>query len=202
MNDLSKTALLLIGYQNDYFSEDGILHSVIEESASVTGALANTLKLISEVGDQFGLVVSTPIIFTEDYEELSDAVGILQTIKEVGAFKAGRKGSKTIPALNRYRDIITEVPGKRGLNAFSNTKLQILLERNGIEELMLAGAVTSVCIDSTGRHAADLGFSVSVLSDCTSGRTIFEQNFYCETIFPLYAKVIKHHALINDSIAV
>jgi nicotinamidase-related amidase len=30
-----KTALILIGYQNDYFAPDGILHAVIEESSRV-----------------------------------------------------------------------------------------------------------------------------------------------------------------------
>lgn len=199
MRDLSKSALLLIGFQNDYFAEDGILHSVIEESESVTGALQNTLSLLARSGEDFGRVISTPIIFTENYEELTDAVGILQTIKEVGAFKANETGSKTIPQLDQYAELIHEIPGKRGLNAFSNTELESILKRNGIEELILAGAVTSVCIDSTGRHAADRGFNVSILSDCTSGRTAFEQEFYCNTIFPLYAQVISHESLMETS---
>lgn len=196
MSKLSKTALLLIGYQNDYFAEDGILHSVIEESARVTGVLNNTLELLEHCGDQFGLVIETPIIFTPDYEELVDPVGILETIKECGAFKAGSKGAESIPGLAPYQHCINRLPGKRGLNAFSNTQLESLLRENGIEELMLAGAVTSICIDSTGRHAADLGFKVSVLADCTSGRTSFEQNFYCDNIFPLYGKVLHHQALL------
>ena len=32
-------------------------------------------------------VISAPIIFTEDYSELKEPVGILKTIVEVGAFK-------------------------------------------------------------------------------------------------------------------
>lgn len=192
MTALHNKALILIGFQNDYFAEDGILHSVIEESAAVTGALSNTLQLLDSVGDQFGLVISTPIIFTENYEELTEAVGILKTIKDVGAFKAGQKGSATIDDLAPYRDLITEVPGKRGLNAFSNTALEEILGEHNIDEIVLAGAVTAVCIDSTGRHAAERGFKVSILADCTSGRTNFEQNFYCESIFPLYANVVEH----------
>lgn len=35
--DPKHTAVVLIGYQNDYFAADGILHSVIEESSRVTG---------------------------------------------------------------------------------------------------------------------------------------------------------------------
>jgi len=189
MTNLSNTCLILIGFQNDYFSKDGILHSVVEESSRVSGVLANTLKVLDTAGEEFGLVVSTPIIFTESYEELQEPVGILETIREVGAFREGSVGSETIQELAAYSHIITEVPGKRGLNAFSNTDLESKLRAKDVERIVLAGTVTSICIDSTGRHAAELGFKVSVLSDCTSSRTVFEQDFYCENVFPLYASV-------------
>ena len=197
MTPLSKTALLLIGYQNDYFAKDGILASVIEESSRVSGVLKNTLALLENFGSEFGLVVTTPIIFTRDYSELDNPVGILKTIKEVGAFKSGETGSETIEELNRFEDLIHEIPGKRGLNAFSNTDLEKLLMSHDVEQLVLAGTVTSICIDSTGRHAAESGYEVTVLSDCTSGRTVFEQDFYCESIFPLYGNVLTSSELVR-----
>ena len=193
---LEKTALILIGFQNDYFANDGILHSVIEESSRATGSLANTLSLLEHGGSRFGLVVSTPIHFTEDYSELEDPVGILATIRDVGAFKAGTRGAAVIDELAPYADLIREVPGKRGLNAFSNTDLDALLRAHDIEQIVLAGTVTSICIDSTGRSAAERGYKVVVLGDCTSGRTPFEQDFYCEHVFPLYANVIDHGTLL------
>ncbi len=189
MTDLSKTALILIGFQNDYFSRDGILHAVVEESSRVSGVLSNTLNLLEQSGSKFGAVISTPIIFTETYEELHEPVGILETIRDVGAFKAGSAGCETIEEFAPFSELIAEIPGKRGLNAFSNTTLESELRDKGVERIMLAGTVTSICIDSTGRHATDLGFKVSVLSDCTSSRTVFEQDFYCENVFPLYASV-------------
>ncbi|MDA0672824.1 MAG: cysteine hydrolase family protein [Cyanobacteria bacterium] len=190
--DPSKTALLLIGYQNDYFAEDGILHTVIEASSKVTNILANTIHLLEALADSPVLVVSTPIFFTPTYAELSEPVGILKTIKEVGAFQAGKPGSATIPELQPFQSKILEVPGKRGLNAFANTPLADLLREHGITDVVLAGVVTSVCIDSTGRSAHERGFKVTVLSDCTSAREAFEQEFYCENIFPLYARVLSH----------
>ena len=70
MYDLSKTALILIGFQNDYFSPRGILHTVIEESSRVTGVVKNTLNLLDKRASDFALVVNTPIHFTIDYSEL------------------------------------------------------------------------------------------------------------------------------------
>ncbi|MGI0483882.1 cysteine hydrolase family protein [Pantanalinema rosaneae CENA516] len=194
-NNLS---LLLIGYQNDYFAPDGILHSVIEVSSKVTNILANTIALIKQLQSTSVPIISIPIFFTPSYSELIEPVGILQTIKAVGAFQRGTYGSETIPELRQFGDRIVEVPGKRGLNAFSNTDLDTILRQQGITEIVLAGTVTSICIDSTGRSAYELGYKVTILSDCTSARTVFEQDFYCNNIFPLYANVITSNQLLTS----
>jgi len=195
--EAKQTALILIGYQNDYFAEDGILHGVIEEPSRAIGIMTNTINLIESIVPTEVLIITTPIIFTPDYGELDDPVGILKTIKDVGAFKAGTKGSETIPELIQFGERIIEVPGKRGLNAFSNTDLGGILKERGITNVVIAGVVTSICIDSTGRAAFERGSKVTLLSDCTSGRTMVEQNFYCEKIFPLYAEVMDHRRLLK-----
>ena len=191
------TALILIGYQNDYFAQDGILHPVIEEAAQVTGTLAHTIQVLEHLQSSAVLIVTTPIIFTADYSELTDPVGILQVIKERGAFKSGTPGAETIAEIQRFGERIVTMPGKRGLNAFSNTDLDALLHDHEITDVVLAGAVTAICIDSTGRAAAERGYKVTILSDCTTGRSVFEQQFYCEQVFPLYAEVLTHVALID-----
>jgi nicotinamidase-related amidase len=195
--DPKRTTLVLIGYQNDYFAADGVLHSVIEESSRVTGTLANTVDLLERLHLTPLLTVATPIVFTPDYSELVEPVGILKTVKELGAFKAGTRGAETIPELRQFGERIREVPGKRGLNAFSNTDLDSLFQQRGITNVVLAGVVTSICVDSTGRSAYERGYKVSILSDCTSSRTTFEQDFYCENVFPLYAEVVDHIQLLR-----
>jgi nicotinamidase-related amidase len=196
--DPEKTALILIGYQNDYFAEDGILRSAIEESAIANNALANTITLLSILRDTPVLLASTPIVFTPDYSELIEPVGILKAIVDHQAFRAGEKGCEVIPEIRAFGDRINELPGKRGLNAFSNTGLDPLLKKSGITTVVLAGAVTSICIDSTGRSAFDRDYKVIMLSNCTTGRTVHEQNFYCESIFPLYAAVMDHTQLVAE----
>ncbi|MBN4076988.1 cysteine hydrolase [Mariprofundus ferrooxydans] len=193
--DPTKTALILIGYQNDYFADDGVLHGVLQSDAKVV--LANTLELLQALADSKLTIIATPILFTDDYRELDQPVGILKTIKDVGAFKRSSHGGETIAELKPFANRIIEVPGKRGLNAFAQTDLEDVLKAHDIEHVVLAGVVTSICIDSTGRAAHERGFSVHVLSDVTCGRTDMEQSFYCDNIFPLYAEVLDHHALIK-----
>ena len=187
MNQTVNKAIILIGLQNDYFSDDGILKDVVEESSKVSNIIENIINLVERIENT--LIISTPIIFSEDYNELVEPVGILQTIKEVGAFKKGTKGAETIDQIKAFGDKIIEIPGKLGLNAFANTSLEETLSSKSIEEVILAGTVASICIDSTGRSAHEKGFKVTMLSDCISGRTVFEKDFYCENVYPLYANI-------------
>lgn len=188
--DYKQTALILVGYQNDYFAKNGILRGVVEEPGRVDEVLEKTLALIKRLAPTEASILSTPIVLTPDYRALASPVGILHTIKESGAFAAGTPGAQTIPELTAFGDRIQYVKGKVGFNAFSDTLLDDVLKEKGIRQVLLAGMVTSLCIDSTGRAAYERGYSVTVLSDCTSARTPIEQAYFCSSVFPLYGSVL------------
>ena len=197
--EMDKTAVIFVGYQNDYFADDGILRAVIEESDRTNRILENSIAVAEGLRDTPATMIQTPIVFTENYSELVNPVGILKTISEVKAFQAGTPGGDIIAEFKEFGDRIITVEGKRGLNAFASTELNDTLKDRGIEEVVLSGAVTSICIDSTGRAAHERGYRVSVLSDCTASRTPYEQEFYCENVFPLYAEVLTSEELLNRS---
>lgn len=184
------TALILVGYQNDYFAANGILRGVIEEPNRVDTVLANTMALITGLIPTAMTIIATPIVLEPNYRALANSVGILGTIKESGAFKVGSPGADDLPELAAFGERIIYVKGKVGFNAFSNTDLERVLQEGGIKNVLVAGMVTSLCIDSTGRAAYERGFSVTILSDCSSARTRSEQDFFCESVFPLYAGVL------------
>jgi len=192
-----KTALILIGYQNDYFAKNGILRGVLENQERTDDVLHRTIGLIAAIKKTKVVMIATPIIFSSDYSEVIQGGGILSVIRDVGAFKVGQTGSEMVKELAVFTDRIVEVSGKRGLNAFVETKLEDELTRRGIKDVIIAGAVTSICIDSTGRAAYELGFCVSILQDCTAARTDAEQEFFCNTIFPTYATLIDSESAIE-----
>lgn len=189
------TALILIGLQRDYFSVDGLLHAAFEDS--VQRVLENTVHLVASLAKTEATIISTPIYFTPGYEELKEPIGVLATIREKGAFRMGSPTAAEVPELAHYKGRIQVVPGKRGLNAFAETRLDDELRARDITDVVLAGAVTSLCIDSTARSAVDRGYRVTVLSDCTSARSLLEQALYCEQIFPMYARVMTSHELLD-----
>ncbi len=195
------TAIILIGYQNDYFATDGILQGVLESPDRTRDVLNRTIAMIDTLKDQPITMIATPIIFSSDYSEVTQAGGILAAIKDAKAFQEGHPGSATVDELAAFGDRILEIPGKRGLNAFAQTALAATLDSKQIEDVIVAGAVTSICIDSTARAAYERGMNVTVLSDCTAARTSAEQEFFCESIFPTYANVMTSEAVMDQCTA-
>lgn len=194
----STTALILVGYQNDYFAPDGILRGVVEDPNGVDRVLANTLAFVRSLADTDATIISTPIILSADYRAMASPVGILNTMKEVGAFAEGSTGAENIPEFDEFVDRIQYVSGKVGFNAFSNTALDSVLRERGIENVLVCGMVTSLCIDSTGRAAYERGYNVTIVSDCSSARTDIEHQFFCENVFPLYGRAATSVELLDE----
>ena len=194
----SRSALLLIGFQNDYFSTDGILHKVVEDNVEANGVMKNTLRTLDALQNSDIPFINLPILFSPDYSELPAPAGLLATIKEVGAFRRGSPGGATVPDFDQYKGRIEQVLGKTGFNAFHGTGLHDRLQALGVNHVVLCGVVTSVCLDSTGRAASELGYRVTVLADCSAGRSATEHEFYCEDILPLYAEVLRSDEFLGQ----
>ena len=56
--------------------------------------------------------------------------------------------------------------------SFTGTRLEELLRAQGVERVLLAGFMTQMCVDTTARQAAHLGFQVTVLSDATAAMAV------------------------------
>ncbi len=78
----------------------------------------------------------------------------------------GTAGVETLPFA---REIAGEpVVIKHSFDGFLNTELHDLLTTRGIRALLIGGLVTSTCVLFTAATATQLGYLVSVLSDCCS----------------------------------
>jgi len=56
--------------------------------------------------------------------------------------------------------------------SFTGTDLERWLRERGVERLIVGGFMTQMCVDTTARQAAHLGFAVTVLADATAAMAV------------------------------
>ncbi len=75
-------------------------------------------------------------------------------------------------------------------SGFANTDLDLQLKKHGIHQLIAIGLRANTCIDSTIRHAAELGYEVTLVKDAIGGFGWDEMKATLELNLPNYARAI------------
>jgi nicotinamidase-related amidase len=87
-----------------------------------------------------------------------------------------------VPELNAQpNDLLVT---KRTWGAFTNTDLEAQLKARGVTQLVLAGVATSMGVESTARHAHELGFNVTLALDAMTDLSLEAHDNSAARIFP------------------
>lgn len=186
------TALVLIEFQNDFTTAGGVFHDAVKDVMHSTEMLANTATAVEQARELGVKIIHMPIQFAEGYPELTTrSYGILKGVADGGAFRAGSWGAAITDELGREAgDILVE--GKRGLDAFATTGLDLVLRNNGIHNLVVAGFLTNCCVEGTVRSGYEKGYDVVTLTDCTATFTAEQQQAAEHFTLPMFSQTLKH----------
>ncbi len=150
---MKNTALLIIDIQNDYFPGGNM------ELAGAKAAGEKAGEVLAFFRDR-----NLPVFHIQH-----------ESVKEGATFfLSGTRGQK-------IHDSVTPGAGERVIqknfpNSFLGTGLLNDLKAEGIENLVITGMMTFMCVDATARAAKDLGFTCTLVHDTTAARDLtFEE---------------------------
>lgn len=145
---MTKRALLVIDMLNDFIEPEGSL-SVGRAGEEIIGPIAREIRRFRGAGE--------PVIFICDHHLAADPEFSMFPVHCV----KGTRGAEVIDALKPGEEDLV-IP-KRRYSAFFGTDLDLCLRELGVEELVLVGVCTNICVLYTACDARMRNYRVTVL---------------------------------------
>jgi gluconolactonase len=165
--DPARTALIIQDLQNDVIIEGGAFaDSGAPAHATAQNVVGNVAKLADACRAAGAPVIHVWYLVEPGAAGLRQNAPLFQGVREANALVRGTWGATPADGLEpKDGDHIVE---KMRMNAFYETRLDILLRGLGVDTIVVSGAWTNMSIEHTCRHGADAGYQVVVVSDGTS----------------------------------
>ena len=143
---LKDSALIMVDCQNTY------RHGMMQLT-NVEAAILEAQKLLNMARD-----LNIPIIHIQHDAGIGSPYDVTAEIGQISSEVAPKNGENVIT--------------KNYPNAFIATPLEAQLKALGIENVVLAGFMTHMCINSTARGAFNLGFKPTVVASACATRSL------------------------------
>ena len=170
--DPVRCALLIIDMQRDFLEPGGFGELLGNDVSHLRLTIEPNRRLLGAWRAARLPVIHTREGHRPDLADLPPAKKVrgrgLVTIGDAGPMGRilvrGEDGHDIIPELAPLPgEPVVDKPGK---GAFFATDLHAILQNRGVEQLIVTGVTTEVCVNTTVREANDRGYDCCVLEDC------------------------------------
>jgi len=182
-----KTAVLIMDYQND------ILDRLPVEKQDIL--LDNAIRVLSESRKNGLPVIYVVVRFREGYPEICHRNKMFSTIKGAKRLIENTPGAEINSRVAPMPDEVMVT--KRRVGAFSTTDLEAILRAKGITSLVLFGVSTSGVVLSTVRWAADMDYSLVVISDACADQDDEVHRVLVDKVFLRQAEIMTTQDFLN-----
>jgi ureidoacrylate peracid hydrolase len=165
----SSTGLVVIDPYNDFISEGGKVWDRLKGVAEANGCVPHMSQVLEATrAARIQVFYALHHRYRPgDYENWKYIAPIQKAAWSRKTFEYGSWGGQLRSEFEpRPGDIVAQEHWCS--SGFANTDLDLLLKRQGIQQLIMMGLIAHTCLDATVRFGAELGYEVTVVRDATA----------------------------------
>ena len=160
--------LLVIDMQNGFCHDYGSFGGAMGLDISpLKESIKGCVSLLSSAREKNYPIAFTRYIYKEDYSDGGVLVkDLMPGLAEVNSLKEGTWDVEIIDELTpREEEVVID---KNRPSAFYNTSLSDWLEENNLQQIIICGVTTSICVETTTRDLSQEDYRVIIASDAVN----------------------------------